>query len=41
MREKLVRLGAEPSVLPVAVAMDGVDGFIAWRLRELKEQSKL
>jgi hypothetical protein len=34
-------LGAEPSALPVAVAMDGVDGFIAWRLRELKEQNKL
>jgi hypothetical protein len=40
MREKLVQLGAEPSVLPTAMPADNVEGIIAWRLRELKEQRK-
>jgi hypothetical protein len=41
MREKLVQLGADPSVLPMALPEDNAEGIIAWRLRELKEQGKL
>jgi hypothetical protein len=41
MRQKLVQLGAEPSALPPPVPVNNVEGIIAWRLRELKEQGKL
>jgi predicted anti-sigma-YlaC factor YlaD len=41
MRRKLVQLGAEPSTLPPAMPVDGIEGIIAWRLRELKEQGKV
>lgn len=41
MREKLVQLGADPNVLPMALPEDNAEGIIAWRLRELKEQGKL
>jgi hypothetical protein len=40
MRQKLVQLGAEPSALPPPVPVNNVEGIIAWRLRELKEQGK-
>jgi hypothetical protein len=40
MRQKLVQLGAEPSPLPPPVPVTNVEGIIAWRLRELKEQGK-
>jgi DNA anti-recombination protein RmuC len=40
MREKLVQLGAEPSVLPTVMPADNIEGIIAWRLGELKEQGK-
>ena len=41
MRERLVQLGAEPSVLPMALPEDHAEGIIAWRLRELEKQGKL
>jgi division protein CdvB (Snf7/Vps24/ESCRT-III family) len=40
MRQKLVQLGAEPSSLPPPIPVNNVEGIIAWRLRELKEQGK-
>jgi hypothetical protein len=40
MRQKLVQLGAEPSTLPPPMPVNNVEGIIAWRLRELKEQGK-
>jgi ABC-type enterochelin transport system substrate-binding protein len=40
MRQKLVQLGAEPSTLPPPMPANNVEGIIAWRLRELKEQGK-
>jgi hypothetical protein len=40
MRQKLVQLGAEPSILPPPIPVNNVEGIIAWRLRELKEQGK-
>jgi ABC-type enterochelin transport system substrate-binding protein len=41
MREKLVQLGADPSVLPASLPSESVIDIISWRLRELKEQGRL
>jgi hypothetical protein len=41
MRERLVQLGAEPSLLPPALPTDNIEGVVAWRLRELKDRGKL
>lgn len=41
MREKLVQLGANPSVLPASLPGDNIAEIIHWRLRELKEQGRL
>jgi hypothetical protein len=41
MREKLVQLGADPSVLPASLPSESVIDIICWRLRELKEQGRL
>jgi hypothetical protein len=41
MREKLVQLGADPSVLPASLPSESVTDIISWRLRELKEQGRL
>jgi hypothetical protein len=40
MRQKLVQLGAQPSALPPPMPVSNIEGIIAWRLRELKEQGK-
>jgi ABC-type enterochelin transport system substrate-binding protein len=41
MREKLVRLGAEPSSLPPAYPSDQIEAVVAWRLQELRSQGKI
>ena len=41
MREKLVQLGAEPDGLPPALPGESVENIIAWRLQQLKDQSRL
>jgi len=41
MREKLVQLGADPSVLPAPLPSATVTDIISWRLRQLKEQGRL
>jgi len=41
MREKLVQLGAEPSVLPPLLPSETVENIIAWRLRGLKEEGRV
>jgi predicted nuclease with TOPRIM domain len=41
MREKLVQLGADPSVLPASLPSETVTDIISWRFRELKEQGRL
>jgi hypothetical protein len=41
MREKLVQLGAEPSVLPPLLPSETVENIIAWRLRRLKEEGRI
>jgi hypothetical protein len=41
MREKLVQLGAEPSVLPTASPSDQIEAVVAWRLQELRSQGKV
>ena len=37
MRQKLVRLGAEPSPLPPLLPSETIESIIVWRLRGLKE----
>jgi hypothetical protein len=41
MRDKLVQLGAEPSVLPPVLPSETVENIIAWRLRALKDEGRL
>ena len=41
MREKLVRLGAQPSLMPEALPGDGIEEIVAWRLRELRSQGRI
>ena len=41
MRDKLVQLGAEPSVLPPLLPSDTVESILTWRLRELRDEGRL
>lgn len=41
MREKLVQLGADPSMLPPALPPENLADIINWRLHELKECGRL
>jgi hypothetical protein len=41
MRDRLRRLGAEPSPLPAGLPADRVEGVVAWRLQELRAQGKI
>ena len=41
MREKLVQLGADPSVLPASLPSEAVMDILIWRLGELKKQGRL
>ena len=37
MRMRLVQLGGTPTALPTSLSCGGVDGFLSWRLREIKK----
>ncbi len=41
MGAKLVQLGMAPSALPAALPDESMEGFLAWRIKELKEQGKI
>ena len=41
MREKLVQLGADPGGLPAALPGETASEVIAWRLRELRDESRI
>ena len=41
MREKLVQLGADPGGLPAALPGETASDVIAWRLRELRDESRM
>jgi hypothetical protein len=41
MRDKLVQLGAEPSVLPPLLPSDTVESILTWRLRALRDEGRL
>ena len=41
MREKLVLLGAEPSLLPPLLPREDIENIIAWRMRGLREQGRI
>jgi len=41
VRQKLVQLGSEPSPLPAPLPSETMEGILAWRLDELREQGKL
>ncbi|HXF75917.1 MAG TPA: hypothetical protein VNN13_07470, partial [Methylomirabilota bacterium] len=41
MREKLIRMGAEPEALPLGLPEGDTESIVAWRLRELRVQGKI
>jgi hypothetical protein len=41
MREKLVQLGAHPSILPEGLPSAEIDAIVAWRLHELHSQGRI
>lgn len=41
MREKLVQLGAEPSVLPPLLPGESIENILTWRVRGLREEGRL
>lgn len=41
MRDKLVLLGAEPSLLPPLLPSQEIEDIIAWRVRGLREEGRL
>jgi hypothetical protein len=40
MHRKLVQLGAEPNALPPPLPVQSIEEVIAWRLGELKNNSR-
>lgn len=40
MREKLVKLGAEPGAMPAGLPSLAVEDVVAWRVKELNHQGK-
>lgn len=41
MREKLVQLGAEPTVLPPLLPGETVENILSWRVRGLRDEGRL
>ena len=41
MREKLIQLGGEPSLLPPLLPGETIENIIAWRVRGLREEGRL
>lgn len=41
MRDKLVQLGAEPSDLAPQLTEESIEMFLAWRVRELRDEGRL
>ncbi len=41
MRQKLVQLGAEPSLLPPLLPSETIENIIVWRLRGFKEDGRV